>query len=199
MPIEAPGEVVRLLEEIAAGNGNEEADRALFELVYDELKKMAHRRMKYERPGHSLGTTGLVHEVYRRLVRCPGVFSQNRGYFFGAAAGAMYQLLREHARARKKRPHGHVDPDILMDEIAGEVETAAGSDLIDVMEALDDLETTVKHGKRRRDVVWLRFWSGWTYPEIAKHLGVGDATVERDWQVARAWLYGRLKGRSIDV
>jgi RNA polymerase sigma factor (TIGR02999 family) len=199
VPIEAQEEVGRLLQEIAAATGNKDAERALFELVYDELKKMAHGPMKYERPGHTLGTTGLVHEVYGRLVQDPGVFSQNRRYFFGAAAGAMYQLLREHARARKKRPHGHVDNDVLIDDIAGEVETAAGSDLIDVMEALDELETTVKHGKRRRDVVWFRFWNGWTYPEIAKHLGVCVATVERDWQVAQAWLYRRLKGRSIDA
>jgi RNA polymerase sigma factor (TIGR02999 family) len=199
MPIEAQGEMARLLEEVAAPNGNKEAERALFELVYDELKKMAHSRMKKERPGHSLGETGLVHEVYLRLVKDPGVFSKNRGYFFAAAAKAMGRILREHARARKSRPHGHTDGDALLDEIWDEVERAAGDNLIDLMEALDELKTSVKHGERRHDVVWFRFWNGWTYPEIAKHLGVCVATVEVDWQVAQAWLYRRLKGRSIDA
>jgi RNA polymerase sigma factor (TIGR02999 family) len=199
MPIEAQGAVARLLEEIAAGNGNKEGERALFELVYDELKKMAHGQMKNGRPGHTWGTTGLVHEVYGRLVKDPHVFSKNRAYFFGAAAKAMRRLLREHARARKVRPEGHVVDGVLIDGIAGEIEDATRSDLIDVMEALDELETTVKHGERRHDVVWLRFWSGWTDSQIAEHLGVGVATVERDWRVARAWLYDRLKGRSIDA
>jgi RNA polymerase sigma factor (TIGR02999 family) len=199
MPIEAQGEMARLLEEVAAPDGNKQAEGELFALVYDELKKMAHSRMRKERPGHSLGDTGLVHEVYVRLVKDPRVFSKNRRYFFGAAAKAMRQLLREHARARKVRPQGHVDEDVFIDEIADEVESAVGGSLIDVMEALDELETTVKRGQRRHDVVWFRFWNGWTYPEIAKHLGVCVATVEGDWQVAQAWLFRRLKGRSIDA
>jgi RNA polymerase sigma factor (TIGR02999 family) len=199
MPIEAQGEVERLLEEVAAANGNKEAEGKLFEHVYDELKKMAHRRMNIERPGHTLGATGLVHEMYARLVKDLGVFSKNRGYFFAAADTAMRRILREYARARASRPDGHIDGDALIDGIADDVESAVRDNLIDLMDALDELETTVKHGKRRHDVVWFRFWNGWTYPEIAKHLGVCVATVERDWQVAQAWLYRRLKGRSIDA
>jgi DNA-directed RNA polymerase specialized sigma24 family protein len=86
-----------------------------------------------------------------------------------------------------------------LDDIADEVEDAAGADLAHLMEALDKLKTTGKYGKRRYEVVCLRWLSGWFYPEIAEHLGVCVATVERDWQAARAWLYGRLKGRSIDA
>jgi RNA polymerase sigma factor (TIGR02999 family) len=199
MPIEAQEEVAKLLEEISAANGNKDAEQTLFELVYDELKKIAHGRLTIERPDHSWGTTELVHEVYVRLVKDPRVFSKNRRYFFGSAARAMRQLLREHARRRQTQPDGHVGGDALVDAIADEVEQAFGDNLIDVMEALDELETTVKHGKRRHDVVWLRFWNGWTYPEIADHLNVCVATVERDWHVAQAWLYRRLKGRSLDA
>jgi len=199
MPVEAQQEVRRLLERIAAANGNKDAERALFEHVYDELKKMAHGRMKNERPDHSWGTTGLVHEVYVRLLKDQRVFTRNRAYFFGAAAKAMRQLLREHARARNARPHAYVDEHVLLDEIADEVEDATGVDLDHLMEALDKLETTGKYGKRLHEVVCLRWWSGWTYPQIALHLGVSVATVERDWHAARAWLYGRLKGRSIDA
>jgi RNA polymerase sigma factor (TIGR02999 family) len=199
MPIEAQEVLARLLEEVAVGNGNKEAERELFELVYNELKKMAYSRMKKERSGHTLGATGLVHEVYGRLVKYPDVFSKNREYFFGAAAKAMRRILREQARARLSRPSGHIDGDVVLDEIVDEVESAVGDNLIDVMDALDELKKTVKHGERRRDVVWLRFWNGWTHREIAKHLGVCVGTVDRDWHVAQAWLYRRLKGRSIDA
>ena len=199
MPIESQGDVTRLLEEIAAADDQQAAKRALFDHVYDELKQMAHCRMKRERSEHSWGTTALVHEVYLRLMKGKHVFTKNRAYFFGAAAKAMRQLLREHARARNARPHAYVDEHVLLDEIADEVEDATGVDLDHLMEALDKLETTGKYGKRLHEVVCLRWWSGWTYPQIALHLGVSVATVERDWHAARAWLYGRLKGRSIDA
>jgi RNA polymerase sigma factor (TIGR02999 family) len=212
MPIEAQEEVARLLQEIAAANGNKDAERALFELVYDELKKMARCKMNIERKDHSLGATGVAHEAYVRLLKDQRVFGKNRQYFFAAAGDAMRQLLREYARARdarkrrehawwarKHRPPASVDEDGIISEFADEVEDATGVDLFDLMEALDKLKTVGKHGKRWHEVICLHFWSGWTYREIAEHLGVHVVTVERDWQAAQAWLYGRLKGRSIDA
>jgi RNA polymerase sigma factor (TIGR02999 family) len=198
VPNEAQGEVTKLLEEVAAGS--DEARRVLFALVYEDLKKTAHGRIRRERPDHSWGATALVHEVYCRLLNDRRVFSKNRAYFFGAAARAMGQLLREHARKRNCRPEGHVDPQghILLDQIAEEVEDSFKVDLLDLTNALDELRRAGKHGERRHDVVRLRIWGGLTYPEIAADLGVGFATVERDWQAARAWLYGRLKGRRTD-
>ena len=198
MPTEGQGEVTRLLDEVAAGN--EEAKRALFARVYEDLKKTAHGRMRRERPGHSWCATVLVHEVYCRLLNDRRVFSKNRAYFFGAVARAMGQLLREHARRRKCRPEGHVDPQgsILLDQIVDEAEANFQVDLLDLMTELDKLKTTGVHGERRHEVVRLRIWGGLTYSEIAEDLGVGVATVERDWQAARAWLYGRLKGRITD-
>jgi RNA polymerase sigma factor (TIGR02999 family) len=199
VPTEAQGEVTRLLEELAAGN--DEAKRALFAHVYEDLKKTAHGRMIRERPDHSWGATALVHEVYCRLLKDRRVFSKNRAYFFGAAARAMSQLLREHARERKCRPEGHVDRQgsILLDQIVEEAEATFKVDLLDLMIELDKLKTTGEHGERRHNVVKLRIWGGLTYSEIAEDLGVGVATVERDWQAARAWLYGRLKGRRTDA
>jgi RNA polymerase sigma factor (TIGR02999 family) len=188
---EARGEVTRLLEEVASGN--KEAKNELFAQVYEEPRQMAHRRMAHERAGYTLGATELVHEVYFRLMKGQHVFTKNRAYFFGAAAKAMNRLLREHARTRIRRPGGH----ILLDEVAEAVESSFKVDLLDLMNALDKLKTTGKHGERRYDVVRLRIWGGLTYQEIADDLGVGVATVERDWQAARAWLYGRLKGRRL--
>jgi RNA polymerase sigma factor (TIGR02999 family) len=202
MAIEAQGEVTRLLEEIATayddkdGKRASDAKRVLFDHIHGEIKKMAHGRMKWERPGHSLGATGLVHEVYIRLVKGQHVFTKNRVYFFGAAAIAMGDILREHARKRNRRPHGNLHPEghTLLCQVVEETEESIQGDLLDLVDALDKLKTIGKHGERRHDVVRLRFWGGLTYKEIAKYLGVSDATVERDWQAARAWLYGRLKG-----
>ena len=199
MPTDTPGELTKLLEMAAAGD--EEAKKSLFVHVYEDLKKMAHRRMRSERRDHSWGATVLVHELYFRLLKGRNVFSKNRRYFFGAAARAMNQLLREHARKRKCRPEGRIDPlaSVLLDQIVEEIETTFGVNLIDLMDELDKLKTTGEHGERRHHVILLRVWGGLTYEEIAEDLGVGVATVERDLQAARAWLYGRLKGRRTDV
>ena len=198
MPTEAQGEVTRLLEEVAAGNNA--AKQELFALVYEELRAKARAKMEKERCDHSWGPTELVHEVYFQLMKGQHVFTKNRAYFFGAAARAMDQLLRDHARKRKCRPQGHLDPEghVLLDEIAEAVESTFKVDLLDLLNALDKLKTTGKHGERRFDVVRLRIWGGLTYQEIAENLGVAVATVERDWQAARAWLYGRLKGGRTD-
>jgi RNA polymerase sigma factor (TIGR02999 family) len=187
--------VTRLLEEVAAGN--EEARNALFAHVYEELRQKAYARMSRERPDHTLGATGLVHAVYIQLMKGQHVFARGRTYFFGAAARAMDQLLREHARKRKCRPEGHLDPEgwARLDELADAVQSTFKVDLSDLLSALDKLKTTGKHGERRHDVVRLRLWGGLTYQEIAEDLGVAVSTVEKDWQIARAWLYGRLKGR----
>src|SRR5262245_35058556 len=156
--------------------------------------------MGKERRDHSWGPTELVHEVYFQLMKGQRVFTKDRAYFFGAASSAMEQLLREHARKRKCRPTGHIDPEghILLDKVVAEVESTLKVDLLDLSNALDKLKTTGKHGERQYEVVRLRIWGGMTYPEIAEDLGVAVATVERDWQAARAWLYGRLKRRRTD-
>jgi RNA polymerase sigma factor (TIGR02999 family) len=192
VPTEAQGEVTRLLEEVAAGNNA--AKQELFALVYEELRAKARAKMGKERRDHSWGPTELVHEVYLQLMKGQRVYTKNRAYFFGAAARAMEQLLREHARKREHQPH--IDPEgyILLDEVLAEVESTLKVDLLDLMSALDKLKTTGKHGERRFDVVRLRVWGGLTCQEVAEDLGVAVATVERDWQAARAWLYGRLKG-----
>lgn len=195
MPTEAQGEVTRLLEEVAAGN--KAAKQELFALVYEELRANARAKMAKEPRDHSWGPTELVHEVYIQLMKGQGVFTKNRAYFFAAAARAMHRLLREHARKRVRRPEGHIDPEghILLDDVLAEVESILKVDLLALSDALDKLKTTGKHGERRFDVVRLRIWGGLTYQEIAEDLGEAVATVERDWQAARAWLYGRLKGR----
>jgi RNA polymerase sigma factor (TIGR02999 family) len=198
VPTERQREVTRLLEEVAAGNNP--AKQELFALVYEELRANARAKMGKERRDHSWGPTELVHEVYFQLMKGQHVFTKNRAYFFGAAARAMEQLLREHARKRTHRPEGYIDPQgpVLLDEVLAEVESTLKVHVLDLNNALDKLKTTGKHGERRCDVVRLRIWGGLTYQEVAEDLGVAVATVERDWQAARAWLYGRLKGGRTD-
>jgi RNA polymerase sigma factor (TIGR02999 family) len=198
VPTEVQGEVTRLLEKAAAGNQG--AKNALIGHVYRQLHNMALARMRRERRDHTLEATGLVHEAYLQLMNGQKVFAKNRAYFFGAAARAMDQLLRDHARKRRCRPEGYLDPEgqVLLDEVAEAVESTFKVDLLDLMSALDKLKATGKQGPRRYDVVRLRIWGGLTCQKVAEDLGVAVATVERDWQAARASLYGRLKGGRTD-
>jgi RNA polymerase sigma factor (TIGR02999 family) len=204
VPLDEQGEVTRLLQVCRCAGTEEtrlEAKRALLAEVYKDLHNMARARMQGERPNHTWGATELVHEVCCRLMQGQKVFKKDRKYFFGAVRRAMNQLLREHARRRKCRPEGHIDPEghILLDEIVKEVESTLKVDLLDLSNALDKLKATGARGPRRYDVVKLRIWEGLSYEKIAKKLGVGVTTVEKDWLAARAWLYGQLKrGRTDD-
>ena len=185
MAIRPPNEITRLLGEIAAGN--EGAKNELFECVYDELRAMANRHMKHERDGHTLGTTGLVHEVYLRL-QGPAL-NKNRAYFFGAAARAMYRILVEHARRSRNRNHNRVPLDLVLDEL----EVTYRFRMLDLHEALEKLKEYGERGKRQHEVVVQRFFGGRPWKDIATNLGIAVTTVEKDWQAARAWLYRSLK------
>jgi RNA polymerase sigma factor (TIGR02999 family) len=187
--------VTRLLAEVAAGS--EEAKKELFAHVYRELRLMAHRQMGHERAGHTWGGTDLVHEAYLRLVKGKLVCTKDRAYFFSAAAQAMEQLLKRHAA--KRRPPTEPGGDILLDEVVEAVKSASQAELIDLMNALERLRKTGKHGERRYDIVRLRLWCGLSWQEIAEEKRLDLSTVERDWLAARAWLYGQLKaGRTDD-
>jgi RNA polymerase sigma factor (TIGR02999 family) len=185
MTADAPGHVTRLLEEIAAGNA--QAKGKLFEYVYEELYRMARRHMRNERPGHSLGATGLVHEVYLRL--SGPALERHRAYFFGAAAKAMYRILVEHARRSRAHHAGRVPLDVVLDELEGTHRIK----MLDLHEALVQLKGYGERGRRQHDVVVQRFFGGLPWKEIAANLGVAVTTVEKDWQAARAWLHARLR------
>ncbi len=185
MAIDPAGDVTRLLGEIA--DGNEQAKNDLFECVYEELHAMAKRHMKQERPGHTLGTTGLVHEVYFRLQG--QALGKNRPYFFGAAAKAMYRILVEHARRSQERKRNRVPLDLVLDEL----EVTHRVSMLDLHEALEKLKEYGERGKRQHEVVVQRFFSGLQWKEVATNLGVAVTTVEKDWQAARAWLYRSLR------
>lgn len=183
---ETPEKVTRLLA--AVGRGEPEAIEQLFPLVYDELRARAGKLMATERRDHTLQRTALVHEAYLKLVGHGGSF-QSRLHFFNAAALAMRRILVKHAarRGRLKRGRGYSRIDLA--ELDGGKQPDSQMDWLELDEALKQLEQA---SPRRYQVVMLRFFSGRTEVEIADMLGIGEATVRRDWSAARIWLYRAL-------
>jgi RNA polymerase sigma factor (TIGR02999 family) len=176
-------EVTRILS--AAEQGDPRAAEQLLPLVYDELRALAHRQRR--RAGvanvETLNTTGLVHEVYLKLLGASRIDASGRAHFFALAARAMRQVLVDHARDRKaaKRGGGLWERTTLT---AGAwAREFDGDGVLALEEALAGLEP------RQRQVVECRFFGGMEEQEIAAALGVTERTVQRDWVRARAWLY----------
>jgi RNA polymerase sigma-70 factor, ECF subfamily len=171
----------------AWGRGDREARDRLFPLVYEKLRRLAAYYLRRERPGHILGPTDLVHEVYLRLAGQRRAAWRNPGQFFAVAARTMRRILAENARARMatKREGGWVRVD-LEDTVAV---SQQDPELLTVSEALNDLSAL---DPQRALIVDLRFFGGLSIEETAGMLGISPATVKRDWSVARTWLHGRI-------
>lgn len=180
---------------VAWGDGDQAAHAALMAVVYQELKRMARRRLKAEQSDHSLAATALVHETYLKLVDQKRVRWQNRAQFFGLAARLMRRVLVDHARSRDAAKRGGGARPVHLSD-SGALLVPARSrghppDL-DVL-ALDAALTRLKEiGPRHGALVELRFFGGLSLEEAADVLEVSPATVKRDWTLARAWLYREL-------
>lgn len=183
-----PHEITHLLAEWS--NGNQTALEKLYPLVYDELRRMAHRYMSRERKGHTLQTTALINEAYLRLVEQKDVHWANRAHFFGIAAQIMRRILIDHARRYEYLKRGGGAQRISLDEVALVAKERA-RELLALDEALARLE---KLDVRRARVVELRFFGGLDNEEIGVVLDISPNTVTRDWNMARAWLYQELTG-----
>ena len=184
------GEITLLLEQ--ATKGDQDAMARLAPLVYDELHRMAARYLRRERSNHTLQPTALVHEAYLKLIQQREANWQNRAQFFGVAAQLMRRILIDHARHHLRTKRG-VGQKLSLD--AAEVEAISFSaeqsrDLMALDEALIRLE---KLDARQSRIVELRFFGGLTVQETAHVLKIAPKTVERDWTVAKAWLYMQLK------
>ena len=183
-------EVTTLLQRASAGD--EQARSALFDVLYDELRKLAEAAMRHERPGHTLQPTALVHETYVRLADDGGRF-ENRSHFFGVAASAMRRVLVDHARARRAQKRGGGDARVVVDDLDSLPDMPTGTiDLVALDEALLRLSGL---DPRQGRVVELRFFGGLSVEETAAVLDLSPRTVKRDWQMARAWLHRELAGR----
>ena len=181
-----PAAVTRLLREW--GEGDAKAGDRLMPLVYAELRKRAAAYLRRERPGHTLQPTALVHEAYVRMAGQDRAAWKNRAQFFGVAACMMRRILVDHARAlNMAKRTGRLISVELQDDHA--VVAAPDIDVLALDEALTRLAA---FDARKTAVAELRFFSGLSVEETAQVLGVSVATVEREWQVARAWLYSAL-------
>jgi RNA polymerase sigma factor (TIGR02999 family) len=190
MPTTSPGEVTRLLKQLEAGDGR--AEQQLINLAYDELKGLADRLMRRERPDHTLQPTALVHEAALRVLRTDAIVQfGGRGAFFGAMATAMRRVLIDHARRRRAERRQGQRRRVPLDEVVDSLEVTHRLKLLDLDNALVELEGL---DARQSAVVVQRFFGGFELKEIADHLSVSLSTVEKNWRLARAWLRQRLGG-----
>jgi len=186
MPGKRDGEITRLLG--AFRKGEPEAEARLMELTYRELRKIAAGHMRRERSAHSLQTTDLVHEAYLRLVGQAATPSRDRAHFFQVAAHVMRQVLIDRARMRHAGKRGGGVPQISLDR-ALDIAEAHSGDLLVLEEALARLQQV---DGRQCQVVEMRFFADMSEDEIAEVLGVSARTINREWRMARAWLYKEL-------
>jgi len=171
-----------------ACRGDEQALAALVPLVYDELRRLAARYLRRERPGQTLQATALVHDVYLRLLQDSNLSWQNRAHFFGIAARSMRQILIERARTRGAAKRGGSRIRVTLDPGLVAVE-AQSLDLEALDEALTRLEAFDPELAR---VVEVRFFGGLSIEETAEAVGLSPATVKRRWTLAKAWLAREL-------
>jgi RNA polymerase sigma factor (TIGR02999 family) len=183
-----PGEITRLLSESA--NGRRSAIDDIVALVYDDLKRIAHRRLQSERTGHTLDTNAVVHEAYIKLVKNPSADWRNRAHFFGAAARVIRNVVVDYARHRNAQKRGG---DAIRVPLQEDVE-GADPRIVELLALDDALQRLARHDERLENVVVCRFFGGMAVPETAEALGVSVRTVERDWARARAYLYSALEG-----
>jgi RNA polymerase sigma factor (TIGR02999 family) len=167
------------------GNGDKAALDRVVPLVYQELRRLAHRQMRRERASHTLQTTALINEAYLRLVDYVRVRPRDRAHFFAIAAQAMRRILIERARSRRSSKRGSGAQHVSLDE-AAEVSNQRAADLM----ALDDALTSLAEmDPRKAQIVELKYFGGMTIEEAAEALEISTPTVERDWHFARIWLH----------
>lgn len=178
--------VTELLLEWQKG-GKDALDR-LTPLIYDELRRMAHRYVQRERAGHTLETTALVNEAYLRLIGQQKIDWQNRAHFFAVTAQVMRHVLIDHARRRHFAKRGGEVQRVSLEK-AAVMSHERAAELVALDEALDNL---ARIDPRKSRVVELRYFGGLSLEETAKVLEISLMTVRRDWRAAKAWLYKAL-------
>ena len=180
-------EITKLLEDYT--NGNREVLDELLPLVYGELRRLAHSYLRSERQDLTLQTTALVHEAYLKLIDQHSVSFENRAQFFALSATAMRRILLDNARRHSSAKRGSGGAKVSLDEVA-EISVDVNQDLIELDMALQELE---QFDAKQAKIIELRYFGGLTIEETAEVLNISPATVKREWTLARAWLYRRMK------
>jgi len=189
----SPADVTSLLNKLAAGD--QEAAAQLVPLVYDELRRLAVRRLRQERPDHTLQATALVHEAYVKLAAQRSAKWQNRAQFFGVASQVMRRILVDYARGQQRIRRGGKQQKVALDDVLL-VSPERTEEVLSVHESLSRLE---KLDARQARIVELRYFGGLTVEEIAEVVRLSSKTVMRELNVAKAWLYGDLKERDAEA
>lgn len=187
----AQGEITRLLNELC--HGRRGALDEVFPLVYGELRRIAHRQLAHERPGHTLDSVALVNEAYLKLLHDGGLECQNRAHFFAIAARAMRGILVDYARARIAAKRGGGAPPIRLDDAAPLFSDTRAEHLLALDDALTRLAVVNEQACR---TVECRYFGGLTLEEAAMVLNLNVATVRRRWSFAKAWLQRELRDAS---
>ncbi len=171
----------------AASSGKAQAMEQLFAAVYDRLRALARRHLRDERPDHTLGPTGLVHEAFLKLVDTRAVTWEGQAHFFRVAAQAMRRILVDHARRRTAAKRGRAF------EVSLPPELPSGAEAFDEILAVDDaLSRLGTEDERAARLVELRYFGGMSVEECARVLDISPATAKRDWAFARGWLHQAL-------
>jgi RNA polymerase sigma-70 factor (ECF subfamily) len=184
-----PSNITLLLNQMR--NGDSEAGDKAASLVYNELHRIAAREMRHENEGHTLQTTALVHEAYVRLAGSGSLEIQNRGHFFAVASQQMRRILVDYARSNHAQRRGGGATKIDLDQLQIAV-VPRSADVLSLDEALRELE---RIDPRAAKVVELRYFGGYTDKEVVEVLSVSIATVRRDWEFARSWLFNQMQGK----
>ena len=166
-----------------------ESNNALFNLVYDELRRQAHRFLQKERRGHTLQTTALVHEAYLKLTNQKKAFWESRTQFFGIAATMMRRILIDYAKQKHRVKRGGAGSDLPLEDALTITVSNTSFDLLELDEVLNRLGEKEEYLAK---IVELRFFSGLDVPETAKVLNVSESKIKRDWAMAKAWLHREL-------
>lgn len=180
-------EVTKMLEDYL--NGNREVLDKLLPLVYGELRRLAHSYLRSERQDISLQTTALVHEAYLKLIDQHSVNFENRAQFFALSATAMRRILLDNARRHSAEKRGSGGVKISLDDLP-EISVNVNKDLIALDMALRELE---EFDAQQAKIIELRYFGGLTIEETAEVLKISPATIKREWTLARAWLFKRMK------
>lgn len=187
-----PGEVTQLLARWRDGEGK--ALDELMPLVYREMRELAARSLRRERPHHTLQCTALVHEAYMRLVHYDRIDWRSRAHFLGVAATLIRQILVDHARSRLRAKRGGGNLFLQLEDSVAEAPRREVN-LVALDDALMDL---ARLDAQQAKVVELRFFGGLSIEETAEVLSISDSTVKRDWAVAKSWLFRELAANRIE-
>ncbi|MEM9597446.1 MAG: sigma-70 family RNA polymerase sigma factor [Acidobacteriota bacterium] len=184
------GQITHLLR--AYGDGQDDAFDRVVPLLYDDLRSVARGQLRRGRPGGTMNTTGLVHELYLKLVNQDGAGWNDRQHFLAAAARAMRHLLIDYARTRGRDKRGGDRQRVDLDAGAGDLAIEAQADLLIALDRA--LERLAAQDPRCVQVFECRYFAGFTEEETAGALGTSVSTVQRSWRRARKWLKQELRG-----